>query len=127
MMLEATALEQRLGQSEAALQVAGRAAEEATARAAAAEHRAAAVEATRPGGATTTAQPLVDTRLLGKPKSFDGREASWRTFRFGFLGYCAAMDPNLRQALAEAELADYSVIANTVLDARRRQLSTQVY
>ena len=40
------------------------------------------------------------------PKSFDGREASWRTFRFGFLGDCAAVDPDLRQALAEAALAD---------------------
>ena len=126
-MLEAAALEQRLGQLEELLHAAGRAAEEATMRAAAAEQRAAAVEATRPGGATTTAQPLVDTRLLGKPKSSDGREASWRTFRFGFLGYCAAVDPDLRQALAEAEMADYSVIANTVLDARRRRLSTQVY
>ena len=84
-MLEAAALEQRLGQMEELLQAAGRAAEEAGQRAAAAEQRAVAVEATRPG-AMSTAQPLVDTRLLGKPKSFDGREASWRTFRFGFLG-----------------------------------------
>ena len=73
-MLEAAALEQRLGQIEELLQAAGRAAEEAGQRAAAAEQRAAAVEATRLGAAT--AQPLVDTKLLGKPKGFDGREAS---------------------------------------------------
>ena len=72
-------------------------------------------------------QPLVDTKLLGKPRNFDGKEASWRTFRFGFLGYCAAVNPDLRQALAEAETADHTLIKNTVLDARRRQLSTQVY
>ena len=142
-MIEAAALEQRLGQLEAALHAAGRAAEEATARAASAEHRAAAAEGaathaaatagmTSPsgaaaGGAEATTQPLVDTRLLGRPKSFDGREASWRTFRFGFLGYCAAVDPELRAALAEAEQADLSVIGNAVLDASRRRLSTQVY
>jgi len=131
-MIEAAALEQRLGQLEAALHAAGRAAEEATARAAAAEHRAAAAEGAAThgataGGAAATARPLVDTRLLGRPKSFDGREASWRTFRFGFLGYCAAVDPELRAALAEAEQADLSVIGNAVLDASRRRLSTQVY
>ena len=125
-------MEQRLAQLEAALLAAGRAAEEATARAASAEHRAAVAEgaATRgatAGGAAATARPLNDTRLLGRPKSFDGREASWRTFRFGFLGYCAAVDPELRAALAEAEQADLSVIGNAVLDASRRRLSTQVY
>ena len=104
-MLEAAALEQRLGHMEDMLQAAGRAAEEAGQRAAAAEQRAAAAaEATRPG--VSTPQPLVDTKLLGKPRSFDGKEASWRTFRFGFLGYCAAVDPDLRQALAKAEMAD---------------------
>ena len=97
-MLEAAALEQRLGHMEEMLQAAGRAAEAAGQRAAAAEQRAAAAEATRTS--VSMPQPLVDTKLLGKPRNFDGKEASWRTFRFGFLGYCAAVTPDLRQALA---------------------------
>ena len=30
---------------------------------------------------------VVDTRLLGKPKSFDGSTDSWRQFKFTFSGY----------------------------------------
>ena len=32
---------------------------------------------------------VVDTRLLGKPKSFDGAMDNWRQFRFTFLGYAS--------------------------------------
>ena len=32
---------------------------------------------------------VVDTRLLGKPKSFDGSTESWRQFNLTFLGYAA--------------------------------------
>ena len=30
---------------------------------------------------------VVDTRLLRKPKSFDGTTCNWRQFKFTFLGY----------------------------------------
>ena len=33
---------------------------------------------------------VVDTRLLGKPKSFDGTTDNWRQFKFTFLGYAGA-------------------------------------
>ena len=35
---------------------------------------------------------VVDTRLLGKPKSFDGSTDSWRQFKFTFLDYACAVD-----------------------------------
>ena len=34
----------------------------------------------------------MDTRLLEKPKSFDGTTDSWRQFKFTFLGYAGAVD-----------------------------------
>jgi hypothetical protein len=38
---------------------------------------------------------LVDTRTLGNPKTFDGRETHWRGYRFGISAYAAAVDPHL--------------------------------
>ena len=39
---------------------------------------------------------VVDTRLLGKPKSFDGSTDSWRQFKFTFLGDAGAVDSRLK-------------------------------
>ena len=39
---------------------------------------------------------VVDTRLLGKPKSFDGSTDSWRQFKFTFLGYAMIESEVLR-------------------------------
>ena len=34
---------------------------------------------------------VVDTRLLGKPKSFDGAMDNWRQFKFHVLGLCGCI------------------------------------
>ena len=36
--------------------------------------------------ATDAQRSLVDTRVLGKPRNFDGKEANWKSSRFTFLG-----------------------------------------
>ena len=42
---------------------------------------------------------LVDTRLLGKPKTFSGSIEDWRSFKFQFLGYAGAVSIRLRGIL----------------------------
>ena len=70
---------------------------------------------------------VVDTRLLGKPKSFDGSTDSWRQFKFTFLGYAGAVDSRLKQAMIESEVLPEASITNSALPARDQRVSTQLY
>ena len=70
---------------------------------------------------------VVDTRLLGKPKSFDGSTDSWRQFKFTFLGYACAVDSRLKQAMIESEVLPEASITNSALPARDLRVSTQLY
>ena len=38
---------------------------------------------------------VVDTRLLGEPKNFDGTTDNWRQFVFTFWGYAGAVDSRI--------------------------------
>ena len=70
---------------------------------------------------------VVDTRLLGKLKSFDGSTDSWRQFKFTFLGYAGAVDSRLKQAMIESEVLPEASITNSALPARDQRVSTQLY
>ena len=70
---------------------------------------------------------VVDTRLLGKPKSFDGSTDSWRQFKFTFLGYAGAVDSRLKQVMIESEVLPEASITNSALPARDQRVSTQLY
>ena len=69
---------------------------------------------------------VVDTRLLGKPKSFDRTTDNWRQFKFTFLGYAGAVDWRLKQAMIESEVLQETAITNTALPARDQRVSTQL-
>ena len=47
---------------------------------------------------------VVDTRLLGKPKNFDGATDNWRQFKFTFVGYAGAVDSRFKQVMIESEV-----------------------
>ena len=66
---------------------------------------------------------VVNTRLLGKPKSFDGSTDSWRQF----LGYAGAVDSRLKQAMIESDVLPEASITNSALLARDQRVSTQLY
>ena len=70
---------------------------------------------------------VVDTRLLEKPKSFDGAMDNWRQFKFTFLGYAGAVNARLKQAMIESELLQEAAIMNSVLPVGDQQASTQLY
>ena len=70
---------------------------------------------------------VVDTRLLGKPKSFNGSTDSWRQFKFTFLGYAGAVDSRLKQAMIESEVLPEAAITNSALPARDQRVSILLY
>ena len=70
---------------------------------------------------------VVDTGLLGKPKSFHGTTDNWRQFKFTFLGYAGAADSRLKQAIVESEVSQETTITNSALPARDQRVSTQLY
>ena len=70
---------------------------------------------------------VVDTRLLGKPKNFDGTTDNWRQFKFTFLGYAGAVDSRLKQVMIESEVLQENAIMNSALPARDQRVSTQLY
>ena len=69
----------------------------------------------------------MDTRLLVKPKSFDGTTDNWRQFKFTFLGYAVSVDSRLTQAMVESEVLQETAITNSALPARDQRVSTKLY
>ena len=70
---------------------------------------------------------VVDTRLLGKPKSFDGATDNWRQFKFTFLGYAGLVDSRLKQAMIEPEVLQELAITNPALSESQRSCITCWY
>ena len=91
--------------------------------AAQAEQRAADAESR---SLTVRSEGVVDARLFGKPKSFDGTSDSWRQFKFTFLGYAGVVDMRLKQAKIESQVLTELAITNAALPPRDQRVSTQL-
>ena len=48
-------------------------------------------------GATITSVGVIDTRTLGKPKSFTGQTAEWTTWQFTFKAFACAAHPKMKE------------------------------
>ena len=70
---------------------------------------------------------VVDTRLLGKPKNFDGTTDNQRQFKFTFLGYAGAVDSRLQQVMIESEALQENATMNSALLARDQRVATQLH
>ena len=67
---------------------------------------------------------FIDTKLLGKPKTYRGNRAEWPAFKFVFSNYIGAISESLASKLEQVEKMDRTVIMNTLseqekADARR--------
>lgn len=104
---------------------------DATGRAQAAETAAAAagVRASSPTAPTRsyTSTSLVDTRPRGKPRNFDGKEGSWKGFRFSLMSYAGAVDSRLPSAMSTAVSTAEDSLRNATQTEEMRALSTQLY
>ena len=70
---------------------------------------------------------LVDTRQLGKPKTFNGSDAAWRGFRFSLMAYAGAVEPRMAALMQSATTAVEGDCSNNKLNADERRISTQLY
>ena len=71
-------------------------------------------------------QQVVDTRLMGKPKNFSGREEDWHHWAVTMRAYSGAISERLLFLMDEAETAEN--VANAALESERdKELSTQLY
>ena len=71
-----------------------------------------------------SSEGVLDTRLLGKPKRFDGTTDNWRQLKFTFLGY--AVVSRVKQAMIESEVLQDTAITSAGLPARDQRVSTQL-
>ncbi len=69
---------------------------------------------------------FVDTKLLGKPDKFDGKDTSWKDWRFVVRAYFLAAMPGIDLLLDLAEGTDQE-IENILLDQRDAIISRQLY
>ena len=111
------ATEERLEQLERSLQQAGTALQAANCRIASMEFAV---------GTTTTVASMVDMRVLGKPSTFAGDEASWKSWSFVMLSFSAAVSPELR-ALMEKARTNVADMLNVNLTAAEQVWSRQLY
>ena len=74
-----------------------------------------------------TSLPLIDTRLLGKPKVYTGVKAEWHQWKYVFLAYVGAVDQRLLSALELAEQQDSSLDFVDFGDTAQQQARTMSY
>ena len=122
-VLAAMSADDRLRAMEQAMQMVQNELVMAKAAAGVAEKRADAAEIRN----ARPAAGLVDTRVLGKPRNFDGHLENWRSFKLTFLGYAGAVNADLRAGMVKSEALAEGAIINSALGADDQKISTQLY
>ena len=69
---------------------------------------------------------LVDTRQLGKPDKFDGRDENWKEWKFVTKSYLCAVNQHSRPLLDRAESPE-GFVYNAGLDPGEAAISSQIY
>ena len=115
--------EERLEQLERSLQQAGSALQASNYRIATLET---AAGAGTPPATTTPSASMVDMRVLWTPSNFAGDEASWKSWSFVMLPFCAAVSPELR-ALMEKARTTADDMENVNLTPTEQVWSRQLY
>ena len=90
-----------------------------------------AAAATAPTGAPTGAGPaaprrVIDTRVLGRPEPFSGKDHEWRDWATVFRSYSVLVEPNLAQIMHDAEASRVPAL-NTSLTAEHAHASNVLY
>ena len=81
---------------------------------------------TVPSSGPTTPTPIVDTRVLGKPKPFKGTATEWPNWSVVFRCYCGAMSPQLAALMEWAEKHPAEVL-NASLTSDQLHHSTSLF
>ena len=70
---------------------------------------------------STTPPGVIDTRTLGKPKSFSGQTSEWTTWQFTFKVFACAVRPKMK------EVFDADPVNASDITGEKQSLSTQLY
>ena len=69
----------------------------------------------------------VDTRTIGKPKSFDGKKQSWREFRLIFEAFGGTAHMALTDMMLNAESMGGAPVVLSDLDLENKSMAKQLY
>ena len=78
-------------------------------------------------GASTTAPGVIDTRTLGKPKSFTGQTSEWTTWQFTFKAFACAAHPKMKEVFDLATRKGADPVVNSDMTVEVQSLSIQLY
>ena len=70
---------------------------------------------------------VVDTRTLGKPKTFGGAREQWLEFRFVFEAFAAAAHPGMDDLMRRAEISGSVRVDLTTMSDEQENLGKQLY
>ena len=79
------------------------------------------------GSAPTPSTGVIDTRTLGKPKTFTGQPAEWTTWQFTFKAFACATHARMRDVFELATRKGSDPVINSDMTVELQSLSTQLY
>ena len=77
--------------------------------------------------ATSTSAGVIDTRTLGKPKSFIGQTAEWTTWQFTFKAFACVAHPKMKEVFDLAARKGSEAVVDSDMTAELQSLSTPLY
>ena len=120
------ALTNQLTQAQQQSAMASQQAAQAQQQAHAAQAQATSTEPQRSSGFSFGQNRTVDTRVLGKPDTFEGTPGTWRDWSTIFRAYAAACEPDLLKLMTSVENKTTPCL-NVSLDPSEAKLSEQLY
>ena len=76
---------------------------------------------------STTPPGVIDTRTLGKPKSFSGQTSEWTTWQFTFKAFACAVHPKMKEVFDLATQKGVDPVNASDITGELQSLSTQLY
>ena len=74
----------------------------------------------------STLAGVVDTRILGRPERFDGKDAGWYDFKFEFENYMGAVNSTVVEMM-EVAAKQQDMIPMSVMTADQKAVSQQLF
>ena len=79
------------------------------------------------GSAPARSTGVIDTRTLGKPKSFTGQPSEWTTWQFTFKAFACATHARMRDVFELATRRGSDPVINSDMTAELQSLRTQLH
>ena len=76
---------------------------------------------------STTPPRVIDTRTLGKPKSFSGQTSEWTTSQFTFMAFACAVHPKMKEVFDLATRKAAVPVNASDITGELQSLSTQLF